>query len=103
GTYDAVAQRFTPVAGPGTPRAVRVVVAQRVEYQLVPGGQDTSRAAVAAQGAAAGVRVGSFAARLDSQRSVLLQSLLGDALGVSAVSYEGLAGATVGLVDLATE
>jgi uncharacterized membrane protein len=103
GTYDTVAQEFAVVTGATIPRAVRVVAADRVDYQLVPGGSSTSRRAVASQQATGGIQVGSFAARLDSSRSALLQGLLGDAFGVSAVSYQGLAGGRVGLAELATE
>ncbi len=103
GRYDAVADVFT-VAGPTeVPSAVAVTAADRVEHQFTPGSLTTSRRAVAAQTASAGIQVGSFAARLDSGRSALLNPLIGRALRVDGVSYTGLAGARVALADLATE
>ena len=55
-----------------------VVVTDRVEHQFAPGGTSTSRKAVGAQTASAGLQLGSFAARLDSAQSPLLGPLLGD-------------------------
>ncbi|MDQ3304808.1 MAG: hypothetical protein M3535_02310 [Actinomycetota bacterium] len=53
----------------------------------------------------AGLRIGSFLARLDSSQSPLLNKLLGSMLNgnvaLDAVSYQGLADTTVGLDDLA--
>lgn len=103
GSYDPVVESFTPASGSSVPRAVRVVATDHLDHAFAPGGTTTRRQAVASQQAAAGLRLGSFAARLDSGRSALLQGLVGDALGVSAVSYQGLAGGSVGLGDLATE
>lgn len=104
GSYDTAAEVFTPVAGAASiPSAVLVEVGDRVTYEFAPGGVTASRRAVAANEASAGVQVGSFAARLDSSQSALLGSLLGDAIGVDLVGYEGLAAAQVGLAALATE
>lgn len=104
GSYDVASEVFTPVSSAAViPSAVLVVAADRVSYQFAPGGTATSRRAVAANRASAGFQVGSFAARLDSANSPLLSALLGDALGLSLVSYDGLVGARVGLDALATE
>lgn len=103
GHHDVATDVFTEVVGEAVPSAVAVEVTDRVEHEMAPGGTTSSRRAVAAQTASAGIQVGSFAARLDSGRSALLAPLLGSALGVDAVSYAGLAGARVGLDGLATE
>lgn len=103
GRYDAGTDTFTPTAGGEVPSAVSVEVTDRVEHQLAPGGTTTSRHAVAAQSASAGIQVGSFAARLDPGSSALLGPLLGDALGVDVVGYRGLAGGRIGIEALATE
>lgn len=103
GTHDVRADVFHPVASPSeVPTAVRVVVGDTVDFIFVPGASSTDRLAVAQQSAAAGLQVGSFAARLDSGGSALVGALLGDALGVTVVGYEGLVGVDVGLEDLAS-
>lgn len=104
GAYDADAEVFTPVtAADQIPSAVEVQARDRSDNQFAPGGFTTSRTAVGAQTASAGIQVGSFAARLDSSQSPLLGALLGDALGLTVVGYEGLAGVRLSLPELATE
>lgn len=103
GTWDPRTEVFEPTAGDEVPTAVRVEVSSYVDFAFAPGGRASTRTAVAANGAVAGHAVGSFAARLGSASSPLLAGLLGDALGVTAVGYDGLADGRVGLEALATE
>lgn len=115
GSYDPVADVFTAYAGDGVPppflgdvpSAVRVRVSDRVDYAFAPGGATTSREAVASRSTpVAGIQIGSFAARIDAGQSSLLGPLLGALGGDAAVdllSYQGLAGVSVGLDALATE
>ncbi|HEU5152792.1 MAG TPA: pilus assembly protein TadG-related protein [Iamia sp.] len=104
GSHDATTGAFRPVASAAEiPSAVEVVASDRIEHELAPGGTDTSRRAVAAQAAAAGIQLGSFAARLDSAQSALLGPLVGEAIGVDLAGYSGLAGGRVGIDALATE
>lgn len=103
GLYDGTTGEFTEVTGASVPRAVQVEVADRIEYAFAPGGITSTRRAVAAQTAQGGVQVASFAAGLDSSRGALLDDLLGEALDVTLVGSEGLAGGAVGLDALATE
>jgi uncharacterized membrane protein len=104
GDHDPVTGTFVAAPDGATiPTAVSVTVRDRVDFAFAPGGATATRAATAAQTASAGLRLGSFAARLDSSRSVLLDRLLDGALRVDLVGYSGLAGVTLGLDDLATE
>ncbi|MCU1497556.1 MAG: putative transrane protein [Acidimicrobiales bacterium] len=97
GHWDAASETFTPTTGAEVPDAVQVVLTDRVDFELAPGGATTSRRAVAANRARASFRIGSYAARVDSSTSPLLQPLLGSILGASAVGYEGLVGGQVEL------
>jgi uncharacterized membrane protein len=103
GHWDAGTQTFSTATGSDVPDAVRVVVGGRVDFDFAPGGRDVTRTGIASQSPTAGFCVGTFAARLDSQQSALLQGLLGEALDVTAVGYSGLAGGHVGLEALAAD
>ncbi len=115
GAYDAEADVFSVFAVDGgpdpfpldVPSAVRVRVFDRVDYAFAPGGATTSRQAVASMSSpVAGVRIGSYAARLDSTHPSLLNALLGPLGGTVAldlVGYRGLAGGSVRLADVVDE
>lgn len=103
GSWDPTTQVFTAALPGDVPTAAKVVLEEDVDHQFAPGGVRASRTGIAGQTAAAGFSVGSFAARLDTAQSALLEPLLGDALGVTLVGYSGLAGGHVGLAALATE
>lgn len=95
---------------PGAPfNAVRVEAVQSVPGSLVaarllPGDVGLSTRAVAHQEAIAGLQVGSFLLGVDSERSLVLNALLGGLLGgnvsLNAVAYNGLAAAHFNLQDL---
>lgn len=99
---------FVPVAGADVPTAVRVTARTAVDFAF---GGITGTDEGAAQRSAVGVadvgacfRVGSFVASVDSSTSPLLDVLLGTLLGstvnLTAVGYQGLANAEVTLLDL---
>lgn len=96
---------FTPITSDagGVPNAVRVQARGAVDFVLQSGGGGVNRTAVATAEASACFDVGSFALSLNSSNSPLLDSLIGDALNLSAISYTGLANANVTLLGLATE
>lgn len=68
---------------------------------------DVERTSVALADESACFRLGSYAARLDSSSSVLLNSILGGILGggvnLDVLSYTGIANANVSLLDIAAE
>lgn len=97
GHWNNVTQVFTPTTGAQVPDAVQVTLTDRVEYQFAPGGATTSRTGVAANSANASFMIGSYAARVDSSTSPILQPILGDILGVTAGGYAGLVGGQVEL------
>jgi uncharacterized membrane protein len=97
GTWDSATEVFTPSTGSEVPTAVRVDLESTVDFAFAPGSSSPTRHAIAGQSTAAGHQVGSFAARLDTSESALLAGLVGDALGVTVVGYDGLAGAQVSL------
>lgn len=81
---------------------VRVLTATAVDYFLpvFANGGAVGKAALAKATSQACLRLGSFAANLDSQKSALLDALLGDALNTTALGYAGLATSRVSLLDL---
>lgn len=96
---------FTPIASDsqGIPNAVRVTASSEVDFALDGGTGGVARTAIATTKASACFDVGSFALNLSSANSPLLNSLVGDALNLSALGYSGLANANVTLLGLATE
>jgi uncharacterized membrane protein len=96
---------FTPITSDagGIPTAVRVTATARVAFSIRGGSGGVARTAIAASQSSACFSLGSWALRLNSQSSVLLDALVGDALNVSAISYTGLANADVSLLGLAAE
>ena len=103
------ASGFIPAAADGIPNAVEVTAVETTEYFFQPGSGDVERRAVATTGEEpmAGFSIGSFGAALDPASAGLLNSLLtpllGSPVGLNALSYQGLATATLGLADLGAE
>lgn len=68
---------------------------------------DVERRAVALAEESACFRLGSYAARLDTKSSALLDAILGDVLGggvnLDVLSYTGIANADISLLDIALE
>ena len=102
GTIDETAE-FVEMTGTDVPNAVRVTASTSVGFALVPGSGGASRQAIAGLESGACFTLGSYVARLDTNDSPILGTLL-DALGsnvtLSAVDYNGLANTNVNLLDL---
>lgn len=99
---------FVSGAGGDVPTAVQVRANTSVDFAFggvtgVASG-DAGRRAVAESVESACFRLGSFIASLDSSEGTLLNPLLGgllsSSLNLSLISYKGLAGANVSLLDL---
>ena len=99
------------VAGTNPPTAVRVTAGTSVRFAFGGltgrGSGGASRVAVATANTEACFRIGSYALRLDSSSSALLNGILGGMLGggvnLTAVGYQGLANADVKLLDIAAK
>ena len=102
GTWSATSG-FIGTLGTGIPDAVRVTAAESIDYYFRPGEGSTSRTAIARTNAKAGFSIGSFAAAVDSSNSALLNRLIGDALGLGVLSYDGLATADLDWLGIASE
>ncbi len=103
GRWDNRTEIFTVTAATEVPEAVEVTVGDRVDYEFAPGGAATSRRGVASNRPLAAFQLGSYAARLDSSTSPILDALLGNMLGVTAVGYRGLVGGRVAIGALLEE
>jgi uncharacterized membrane protein len=99
GTLDA-AGKFVPTADTEVPTAVKVLASSKVDFNFAGGAGGAGRVAVAAMSDSACYGVGSFAVRLATQDSALLNGLLGDALDTTALGYSGLVDADVSLLGL---
>ena len=86
------------------PTAVRVVAQTAVGFAFISGSGGATRSAIADLDSGACFKLGSVGVGLDTKRSALLNSLIGDALGssvnLSLASYQGLANASIALADL---
>lgn len=106
GTADADGV-FSPVPYADVPTAVQVTASTSVDFAFAPGAGGASRSAVAVANPQSCMRLGTSVLDLQTEDSALLNAVLGDILGgsvnLTAVSYEGLAQAQVGLQDLAVE
>ncbi len=101
-------QPFTATSSNQVPTAVKVVATDTVRYFFATiiglSSASTSRTGYARQEATACWSLGSYAANVSSgQQQSLLNALLNDALNTSAVSYTGLANASVTYDDLAAQ
>ncbi|MGO4258314.1 hypothetical protein [Marmoricola sp. RAF53] len=106
GTFDPnnPGANFVKMTDPNlVPTAVRVTVKSSVTFTIMPGRGSVTRTALAKTDSSACYDIGSYSLNLNSQRSALLNALVGDALNLSAITYTGLANANVKLLGLATE
>jgi uncharacterized membrane protein len=95
---------FVELTAPAAvPTAVRVTAETSVGFAFVPGEGGAVRSAVGSASSSACFRIGSFALGLDSSNSALLNSLIGDALNLGVLGYDGLATADISLLGLAAE
>lgn len=95
--------RQTPPAG-ATANAVLVSATSGVNFAFSSGRGSACRSSIASARVEACFRLGSYAAALNSGKSALLDpivgSLLGGSVNLTALSYQGLANASVSLLDL---
>lgn len=103
GRVDPDTRAFTVLTGPAKPNGVRVTADGAIDFAFVPGSGGATRTAVAATEPLACFRMGSFALALDSGNGALLNALVGDALDLGVLGYDGLADAEVSLLGLAAE
>lgn len=107
GTVDPTTRVFTATADAASQNAVKVTVSGRVDWAFMPGDKTYTTSAVAMAEDKAGMALGSFLARLDTNKSEVLNGLLKGFLGGSftldLVSYQGLAAADLTLAELGTE
>lgn len=107
GRLDADTGTFTATSDPALRNAVRVVATRTLDWAFVPGKKVLTATAVAMEEHTAGLAIGSFLARLDSHKSAVLNGLLGGLLGgavnLDLVSYQGMAAGTVSLAELRSE
>ena len=104
GTLDGTT--FSPAGGATVPDAVRVTATTTVDFSFRPGSGGAGRTALAVARAQGCYKLGSWGARLAtaSDANLVYRTLAahGVGAGVSAATYQGLAGAQVDLADLAT-
>lgn len=96
---------FTASAAPAVvPTALRVTAATSVGFAFVPGSGGAVRTAVANTDSGACFKLGAVGVGLDTKRSLLLNAILGEALGtpvsLTLAGYQGLANASLSLLDL---
>lgn len=104
GQYDFATDTFTPGGTAGMQNAVQVTVTTQEPYFFMPGSHEVTATATAARTDVAGLSMGSGLLAIDTQKSALLNAILGKLLNTSlnldAVSYQGLANTNVRLLDL---
>ncbi len=98
---------FVAVSGSEAPSAVRVTATTDVAFGIGVGSGAANRAAVATADVSACFSIGSYAARLDTSSSALLNKILNGILGgganLSVLGYTGLINADVSLLDIALD
>ncbi|HYF74097.1 MAG TPA: pilus assembly protein TadG-related protein, partial [Nocardioides sp.] len=92
------------LAGAEVPNAVWVEARGSVDFAFATGSGGATRTAVAQPSPSACFRLGSYAAGVDTEDATLLNalltSLLGTSVNLSLASYQALAGAELGVLDL---
>jgi hypothetical protein len=113
GTWDeSRPQPWDPAGDP--PNAVRVTLDGVLDYYFQPGTGSSTRSAIALHPVVevdppavaadtAGFSIGSYAAAVSSANSGMLNALIGDALGLGVLGYDGLATTQVSMEDVAAE
>jgi uncharacterized membrane protein len=94
---------FIETLASGIPNAVKVTGKDQIDYVFRPGTGKAERSAVARRTSLAGFSIGSFAAGVQSGSGPLLNRLIGNALGLGVLSYDGLAATNLTYLGLATE
>lgn len=98
---------FVAVSAGEVPSAVRVTAHTDVDFGIAPGTGAANRSAVATADESACFSIGSYAARLDTKSSALLdgilEGILGGGVNLDVLSYTGIANADVSLLDIALQ
>lgn len=106
GHYDVNARAFTPGGSPVEFNAVQVTVSTRQPYFFMFGSREISATAVAMRNDIAALSVGTSLLDIDTEKSALLNTLLGKLLNTSlnltAIAYQGLVNTSIRLLDLVT-
>lgn len=101
GTFDRNTRTFEVTTDASLHNAVKVTATSSLEWSFAPGERSVTATGASALTEEAGIAVGSYLARLDTQKSAVLNGLLTGLLGGSVTldlaSYQGLAVATVDL------
>lgn len=104
GAYDFSARTFTAGAAAADWNAVQVTVSTSQPYFFMLGSRQVSATATAARNDIAGLMIGTALLNIDTEKSILLNGLLGKllntTLNLSVAAYQGLATAKLSLLDL---
>lgn len=109
GTWSQASGFIATTLPAAIPNAVRVTTKETTKYFFQPGSGTVTRQAIATSGqdAVAGFSIASFGAAISATEAGLINStvtpILGSPVGVSALSYQGLATATIGVADLGAQ
>lgn len=104
GHYDVDAREFTPGGSAAEYNAVQVTVTTQQPYFFMLGSRQVTASAVAMRNDIAALSVGTSLLDIDTEKSVLLNALLGKllntSLNLSAIAYQGLVNTSIRLLDL---
>lgn len=104
GHYDVLAREFSPGGPSANHNAVRVTVTTQQPYFFMLGTREVTATAIAMRNDIAALSVGTALLEIDSQKSALLNALLGrllnTSLDLSAIAYQGLVNTSIRLLDL---
>ncbi|MBS1159729.1 MAG: hypothetical protein H6R15_2148 [Proteobacteria bacterium] len=104
GSYNFLTRAFDPTAAAADWNAVQVTVTTNEPYFFMLGSRALSATATAVRNDIAGISIGTNLLNIDTQKSVLLNALLGKLLNttldLSVIAYQGLVGASLSLLDL---
>jgi len=104
GHYDVEARSFTPGGSAAEFNAVQVTVTTQQPYFFMLGSREVSATAIAMRNDIAALSIGTSLLDIDTEKSVLLNALLGKllntSLNLSAIAYQGLVDTSIRLLDL---
>jgi len=106
GHYDVEKREFFPGGAVVDQNAVQVTVSTLEPYFFMLGQRRVSATATAMRSDIAGISIGTALADIDTEKSLLLNALLGrmlnTSLNLTAIAYQGLVDTSVRLLDLVT-
>ncbi|MGE5469483.1 MAG: pilus assembly protein TadG-related protein [Bacteroidota bacterium] len=104
GKYDFLTKTFTANAPVDDQNAIQVTVTTNEPYFFMLGNRQVTATATATRNDIAGLSIGTTLLSIDTEKSALLNAVLGQmlhtTLKLDVMSYQGLAGASVSLLDL---